>query len=618
MATIKRGTSKVAAGLALAAFVLVHSAAAQLQIGDDIKMKVGGLATAGYTGYFGEGDGIESNHGLTFGFDGNINGSYYNPNFLSFSVVPYYNQSRTNSDYQSLTGASGVSATANLFTGSHFPGSISFHDDYNSTGTFGLAGEPNFTTHGNGTGFAIGWSALIPGLPTLSVGYSQGDGSGTVYGTSQESGSDTKIFNLRSNYSIDDFHLNAFYTHNSLHSVYPEFLSGEQESVSDTSGNNYGAGMNRNLPLHGSVFANYNRSNADTNFLGVQDSTTSYTTDTETSGVTFHPTQKLSLFSSESYTNNLSGYLNQTLISSGVVQTPFNFGSGSSSLQAGGGAAYQLTNFLSAQGQATHYDQYYFGQTYKGTFLSGTVNYMRRILDLFSFSAGVVDESNGQGSNAVGFVGTVNYFHRIEGWETSGNFSYAQNVQSLLVTYTTSYYNYTARVRRRISYGLSWIAAFNGSRTGLTQQPGSGNHTEGYSTSLSGRRFTVTGMYSQSVGQSILTSTGLVLLPPTPGVPDNNLILYNGDSYSGSMSLTPVRKLTISGSFSRAISDTIANETNSHNNTEVFNAQMQYRLRRIGLLSGFTRFTQGVSASGLPAGTSNSFFVGVSRWFDFF
>ena len=618
MATIRRALRGTVGALMLVAFACVHPAAAQLQIGDDLKMKVGGLATAGYTGYYGEGGDIESTHGLTFGFDGNINGSYYNPNFLSFSVVPYYNQSRTNSDYQSLTGASGVSATANLFNGSHFPGSLSFHDDYNSTGSFGLAGQPNFTTHGNGTGFAIGWSALVPGLPTFSVGYSQGDGSGTVYGTSQESGSDTKIFNLRSNYTVDDFHLNAFYTHNTLHSVYPEFLSGEQESVSDTSGNNYGAGVNRNLPVHGSFFGNYNRSNADTNFLGVQDSTTSYTTSTETTGVTFHPTQKLSLFSSESYTDNLSGYLNQTLISSGVVQTPFNFGSGSSSLQAGGGATYQFTNFLSAQGQATHYDQYYFGQTYKGTFLSGTVNYMRRILDLFSFSAGVVDESNGQGSNAVGFIGTVNYFHRIDGWETSGNFSYAQNVQSLLVTYTTSYYNYTARARRRIFYGMSWIAAFTGSRTGLTQQPGSGNHTEGYSSSLSSRRFTITGMYSQSVGQSILTSTGLVLLPPTPGVPENNLILYNGDSYSGSVSLTPVRKLTISGSFSRAISDTIANETNSHNNTEVFNAQMQYRLRRIGLLSGYTRFTQGVSASGLPAGTSNSFFVGVSRWFDFF
>ena len=41
---------------------------------------------------------------------------------------------------------------------------------------------------------------------------------------------------------------------------------------------------------------------------------------------------------------------------------------------------------------------------------------------MFSFSAGVVESSNGQGSNAVGFVGNLNYFHRIKGWETSGIF----------------------------------------------------------------------------------------------------------------------------------------------------------------------------------------------------
>ena len=44
----------------------------------------------------------------------------------------------------------------------------------------------------------------------------------------------------------------------------------------------------------------------------------------------------------------------------------------------------------------------------------------------------------------MGFVGNVNFFHSIKGWQTSGVFSYAQNVQSLLVTYTTSYYNYSA------------------------------------------------------------------------------------------------------------------------------------------------------------------------------
>jgi hypothetical protein len=581
-------------------------------------MKIGGLLTAGYSGDYGNSAEIESDHGLNFGFNGTINGSYYNPNFLSFSVIPYYNQSRNDSDFQSLTGASGVTASANLFTGSHFPGSISFQDNHNSTGTFGLTGQPNFTTHGRGDGFGVGWSALLPGLPTLSVGYSQGSGSGTVYGTDQESGTNTKLFNVRSTYAIEGFHLNGFFDHNTLDATFPAFLSGEQESVSNTSGHDFGFGANRSLPVNGSFYANYNRSSAATDFTGEGDNTTSYTTSTETTGAIFHPTQKFSVFVNQSYTDNLSGYLSQNLVNSSTVTTPIDLGSGSHSMQFGGGATYQFTNFLSTQAQATYYDQYYYDKSYTGTYISGTLNYSRRLWDLFSFSAGVVESSNGQGSNALGFIGNLNYFHRIKGWETSGNFSYAQNVQSVLITYTTSYYNYTARVRRRLGYGVAWLAAYNGSESGLTQQAGTENRSEGFSTSLSTRRFTMTGNYSKATGQSVLTSAGLVALPPTPGVPASNLILFNGDSYGGGVSATPVRRLTISGTFSRAISSTLNDVANSRNNTEIFNTQLQYHFRKIGILAGYTMFTQGISGSGVPPGTANSYFIGVSRWFDFF
>jgi hypothetical protein len=593
-------------------------ALAQMQVGDNLQLKGNALLTAGYQGVYGDSSEIQSSHGLDFGLNGTLSGSYYNPNFASFNISPYYNQSQANSNFQSITGASGVTATANLFTGSHFPGSVSYRDDYNSTGTFGLAGEPNFTTHGHGDGFGIGWSALIPGLPTLSTSYTQGSGSGTVFGTDQETGSDTKLFNLRSTYAIEGFHLNGFYDHNSLHATYPEFLAGEQETVSNTSGHDLGFGANRNLPINGSFYVNYTRSEATTDFLGENDTTTNYTTSTETSGATIHPTQKLSLFVNESYTDNLSGYLNQNLINSGTVQTPFDLGSGSNSLTFGGGAAYQISNFMGAQAQATYYDQHYFGKSFTGTYITGTLNYNRRILDMFTFSAGVIEESNGQGSNSVGFLGTANYFHRIKGWETSGTFSYAQNVQSLLVTYTTSYYNYTARLHRRIGYGWSWIASFNGSHSGLTQQAGNDSDSKSYSTSISSRRFTLTGNYTRASGNSLLTNAGLVTIAPTPGIPESNLILFSGDSYGGGLSATPLRKLTVSATFNRALSNTLSSSTNSHNNEELFNAQVQYHLRRIGLLAGYTRFTQGISATGLPPGTSNSYFAGVSRWFDFF
>src|ERR1035437_4010987 len=587
----------------------------ELSIGENTKLTAGGLFTFGYTGDYG--DVVSSQHVLTFGVDGRIAGYYYNPNFISFSATPYYNQSRNDSSYQSLTGATGVDGTANFFTGSHTPGSISYRYDRNTSGTLGLAGQPNFTTIGKGQGFGINWSALFPNMPTLSVGYSQGDGSGTIYGTSEEPNSSTKLFNVRSGYQIAGFRLNGFFDRNSVNSKFPEFLSGQQEAVQDSTGNDVGVGAQHSLPLHGQFYANYNRSSADSNYFsdtGQSSNTSSYTDDIVNAGASFHPTEKLSLNVIENYTSNLNGYLAQSLSSNGTAEPGVSLGSGAHSSTVGGGATYQFTNFLSASSQATYYDQEYFGKSYTGTYLSGTVNYGKRLLDMFTFSGSVIDSSNGQGTNALGFIGNVNFFHRIKGWQTSGVFSYAQNVQSLLVTYTTSYYSYNANVHRRLPAGLQWTAAFNGTHSGLTNYQGTSSQSEGYSTSLGSRRFTVTGIYTHSTGISLLGAGGLVPITGTPGV--NDFITFGGSSYGGGISVTPMRRLVIAASFNRAISNTLG-QTISHNNTEIYNAQMQYHLRRIGLQAGYTRFTQGISAVGEPANTT-SYFVGISRWFDFF
>jgi len=494
---------------------------------------------------------------------------------------------------------------------------VSYRYDRNSSGTFGLVGQPNFTTVGKGQGFGVNWSALIPNLPWVSVGYSQGDGSGTIYGTSEETSSTTRLFNLRSGYQIAGFRLNAFLDRNSLDSKFPQFLAGQSESIQDSTGHDVGFGAQHSLPLHGQFFANYDRASADTNYFsnaGQVSNTSSYTDDIVNAGASFHPVPKLTLNVTENYTSNLNGYLSQSLSSNNAPVVGLSLGSGAHSSTVGGGATYQFTNFLSASTQATYYDQTYFGKSYTGTYVSGTVSYGKRLLDMFTFSGSVIDSDNGQGTNALGFIGNVNFFHRIKGWQTSGVFSYAQNVQSLLVTYTTSYYSYSANLHRRLPAGLQWTAAFNGTHSGLTNYQGTSSHSEGYSTALGSRRFTLNGNYTQSNGISLLGASGFVPVSGTPGV--NDFITFGGTSYGGGVSVTPLRRLLIAGSFSRAISNTIG-QTVSHNNTEIFNAQLQYHLRRIGLQAGYTRFTQGISAVGAPANTT-SYFVGISRWFDFF
>ncbi len=216
--------------------------------------------TAGYEANYG--DQIPSNHGLNFGGSGTLSGSYYSPNFLNFTIIPYYNQSRADSGIQSLTNSSGVNATANFFTGSRFPGYVNYDFTRNSTGTNGLIAGPNFTTVGTGQAFGVGWSALLPNWPTFSVSYSQGEGNGTVYGTNEESNSSTRTLNVRSSYQLAGWQLNGQYTYLNIKSTVPIFLTGEQgNNFLDSAGNNIGINGIHSLPWHGSVALTFNHSN---------------------------------------------------------------------------------------------------------------------------------------------------------------------------------------------------------------------------------------------------------------------------------------------------------------------------------------------------------------------
>ena len=610
-------TMKTQLGIFGLLLLLISSfASAQVTVGENTKLNASGLFTFGYSGAYG--DEINSNHSVDAGVNGTVDGYYYNPNFLNFSVTPYYNRSQANSESQSITGAKGVTGTANFFTGSHFPGTFSYHLDANSTGSFGVAGQPNFTTYGSSHGFGIGWSALIPDWPTLSVGYSQGSGNGTIYGTNEETNSSTRNFNLHSTYGIAGFHLSGFFDHLSYDSKFPQFLTGgTSDSISDTSGHDFGFGATHNLPLKGSGYVNYMRTTSTSDYVsdfGQNANNSHYTDGIENAGVSFHPTQKWSFYAGENYVSDLSGYLTQNLEVNGGP--PVNLGSNAHSYALNGGTSYQFTDHLSGTATANHFQEHYFGQDYAGTFLSGTLNYTKRLWEMFSFSGGLVNSDDGKGNNSLGFIANVNFFHRFGRWNTSANFNYALNNQTALASYTTSTYHYSANVQRRIFGRIFWTSVFSGNHSGLNQQAGVSNHSESYATSFGTGKLNLTGNYSRANGVSLLGVNGLQGVPPTPGV--NDYIHFNGSSYGGGLSYSPVRRMVLSAAFNRGYSYTLGGQTPSHNDTEIFNTRLQYHLRRIGFEAGYTKFRQGISAAGLPPATDNSFFVGFSRWFNFF
>ena len=603
----------------LLVLVAVPAARAQIQVGDTT-MRMAGTLTGGYAASYG--DQIQSSHGINFGADAQLSGDYYNPNFMNFDVTPYYNRSTSDSTFQSLTDASGVNADVNLFTGSRYPGYASFAYTRNSTGNFGLIGSPNFTTIGTGYGFGVGWSVLLPNKPTLSFSYSQGSGGGNVFGTNEESHAATKTLNLRSGYHLEGWNLNAFYQHLSFDSKIPLFLSGEPNTdFSSSTGDMVGANASHSLPWNGSVALSFSHSIFSGDFessVQTYKSHSSYSTNIESANVSFHPTTKLTLFGNENYTDNLDGFLYQSILTTGGGLPLTQENSSANSFTAAGGASYNFTHNLFGQAQITYFQQSYFGNTYDGSFFSATVGYNKRILQTFAVSASVVESTNKFTNNALGFIGNVNAFHPFGEWLVSGNFSYAQNVQTLLVTYTTSYYNYNANVHRRLGRGKQITFAYNGSHSGLNQDKGSYNYSNSGSASLALHRITFGANYTKSQGLSILTSTGIQPLPPTPGLPPEGQIVYNGQSYGANIGVTPLPRLSISAAYSHAVSDTLSNDIFSKNRTEIFYTQLQYRLRRVSLFAGYTKFSQGISAAGTPPGNTYSYFIGVSRWFSFF
>src|SRR5579871_4852018 len=157
--------------LPAAALLLLLPAAAQMKLGETASTANGTLSS-GYTATYG--NQTESTHGWTFGGAGTFSGSYYDPNFLSYSISPYLNQSRANSNFQSISNASGVNATVNIFSGSHFPGSVSYSDAYNSDGNYGVPGLANYVTNGNSSTFAINWNEIVPDAPSFSAGFQMG------------------------------------------------------------------------------------------------------------------------------------------------------------------------------------------------------------------------------------------------------------------------------------------------------------------------------------------------------------------------------------------------------------------------------------------------------------
>jgi hypothetical protein len=601
----------VLAGLLL----LAGQAAAQVKVGE-LSTNLSGTIAPGYTADYSNMAG--SDHSWAVGGSANLSGFFYNPNFLSFNASFYLNQSRANSNYQSISDASGVNVSSNIFGGSHFPGSVTYSKALNSEGNYAIPGIADYVTHGNSDTFGINWSENIPDAPSFSAGFQMGSSRYSVYGTNDQGQSSFHSLNLHSGYSVAGFELVGFYANGGGHAQIPQVVSGLTGTETQSDNSAYGFNVTHLLPLQGSVSAAINRSDWNSSYLG---STSSGTIDIISSLAAIHPNERLSVSGSVNYSDNLAGQLIESVVAAGGVVPGLNANQTSNSLDLLGLASYSLLSNLQTSAFVERRTQYFLGQSYGVNSYGGSATYARELLDgNFNAATTVTENTDDQtGENSLGFSTNENYSSEILGWHVTGSFGYAQNVQTLLVTYMNSFYNYSGNLRRRWGR-LNVSAGAGASRTALTQQAGTADSSQSYNASMGyGVFLTATGSYSKASGQALATGAGLVTVPvPSPTLPASLISLFGGESYSFGVSSTPVKRLIMAAAYSKSSTTTSSDLISSANQNNQFNTLIQYQFRKLNFNSGYARLEQGFSGSGTPPEIVSSFYIGVSRWFNIF
>lgn len=601
--------------------LLALPSAAQMQVGDYLHMNLNGNVGFNYAGGINQG---QSDHSMGFSGNGLLTGNYYSPNFLNFNVDPFYNRTQTDSTFGSLTNTTGITSNVNLFNGTHFPGSFSFNKLYNGTSAFNVPGSDlGLAQHTNTQTFGVGWSALLPGLPTLSANYSLGKNTSNILGESGQDSQSDRTLSLLSAYKWDGFNMTGQFLRRTAHTNFGEALQvGDLPVTTDSTSNSYGAGVQHTLPWTGNASLTYNHLGYGYNYEDGYSARNSGSTNMVNGNVAFHPTMKLSTSFNANYNDSLLGQVPEPVLNGG---TALNIGTAQTfhSVLLGSNVFYQILKSLGVSAEVNHQDQTFMGRTYSATQYGGSANFnfAHSLLQGLSFSVGAVDTVQQQDNTGLGFVGNVNYNRKFYGWDLSGNFSYMQNVQTVMLFYTTSSYSYMASLRRRIGERKYLMMGYSGAHSGLNGNSGTTSSADRIWTGFIYRGNSFNAYYNKSNGLAVFTANGLVPIPgnlPPVVLPEDAFTSYNSKGWGLSAGMQPTRRLTLGFAYAKSNGSTVDPFQSVFTNNTLLNATMQYRVRKIFVNGGYTRLQQTVGTPGTPPMDVTTYFIGFSRWFNFF
>jgi hypothetical protein len=105
---------------------------------------------------------------------------------------------------------------------------------------------------------------------------------------------------------------------------------------------------------------------------------------------------------------------------------------------------------------------------------------------------------------------------------------------------------------------------------------------------------------------------------PVPILPSDLVNLFGGKSYSAGLSSSPVKKLMISATYSNSNSNTMSSGISSANTNDQFNTLIQYQVRKMSVVSGYSRLEQGFTGTGTKPEIISTYYMGLTRWFNIF
>jgi len=607
-------TRQIRLAVAVGMLVLASGVRAQVTVGEDLHMNLDGSLAVGY--FASHGNVVQSTHSLSVGGEADLHGDYLDPRVINFVVSPYYNLSRANSSVQSIFDASGINASTQIFSGSRYPGSISYGRDWNHEGEFGLPGSVAYKTRGSDQYFNANWSLFQPSFPSLSVSYGLGSSNYEVLGAATKGSSDSRVFSLHSGYQLLGFNLMGGYSDFKLTQHLPEITSGSEALVGSTDQNQVQLGISRRFGQRVSLITNLSRNHFTVDFAGAP---IKQTYDNAAASLNINPAKGLTVALGGAYTDNLAGTLLEPIVGDGgVIFPPESTSSHSVDLSAA--ATYTPVHDLSFQATFDHRAQAFFGLSVTSDDYTGGVSYGHSLwggtasvyASVIRYTANVYSEA------ATGGTGNLSYTRRVGAWSGNASVRYSRNAQTALATYTQSGYGYGLNVARKLG-GWIWTVSANGSDNRIDFVSNSSSFAQGYSTGLSSGKLSFNGNYSRSSGNSIQSITGLIPTPiPSPVVPPTLLILYGGESYAGAIGYTPIRGLILTGDYSQAHYHTRNDSAFSNNRLQQADAKAEWYFRHLHFQAGYSRLLQGFGSEVGPPVDLNTFYVGVFRSMHFF